>query len=81
MILFVRIWKKLFGVWETAETMGQQVARGGLILFFERTLMKGSQFVRTIIVARLIFPHDIGLFALASLGLSTVSVFVQLGIN
>ena len=81
MTLFVRIWKKLFGVWETAETMDQQVARGGLILFFERTLMKGSQFVRTIIVARLIFPHDIGLFALASLGLSTVSVFVQLGIN
>src|SRR5690606_11490410 len=70
-----------FGAWETPETTGQQVARGGVILFVERFLTRGLQFIRTIVIARLLFPSDIGLFALASLSLAAVAVFVQLGFN
>ena len=76
-----RITNKFFKVWQTPETTGQKVARGSFILFFEKFLLKGLQFIRTVVIARLLFPSDVGLFALASLVLGAVGVFFQLGLN
>ncbi len=69
--------RKFVGVWSTSEQTGQQVVRGSTIIFFERILIKGLYFVRTVILARLLFPNDFGLFGLAVLAMNVVDIFFQ----
>lgn len=70
---------KFFNLWQTAETTGQQVVRGSILIFLERFLVKGLYFVRTVILARLLFPEDFGLFGLAVLAMSVVDLLFQPG--
>lgn len=73
--------EKFFSIWEDTEIFGQRIIRAGIISFLERVIIKSLSIVRTIIIARLLFPNDIGLFGLASLVLTTVEVFFQTGFN
>lgn len=67
---------KLF---RSSEHRGVRFVRGSAILFLGRFAIKGVYFVKTLVVARLLFPEDIGLFAMASVGLAFVDIFFQSG--
>ena len=73
--------RKFFALWETTEHSGQRVARGSVLVVSERVVIKILQFVRTVIVARLLFPDDIGLFGMAALAMGVTEAFVQTGFN
>lgn len=66
-------------MWEDSSRTGDQLVRGSFVLVFGRIAIKAVQFVRTIVLARLLFPEDIGLFALAALTLGAMDVFFQSG--
>ncbi|MBI4709169.1 MAG: lipopolysaccharide biosynthesis protein [Candidatus Portnoybacteria bacterium] len=72
---------KFFGIWQSSDSTGQKVARGGFIVFFERFIVKGIYFIRTVILARLLFPDDFGLFGLATLTMTFTEVFFQPGFS
>ncbi|MBI1755400.1 lipopolysaccharide biosynthesis protein [Candidatus Azambacteria bacterium] len=78
---FKSIRKKAFALWEATEHSGQKVARGSVLVVAERFVIKAVQFVRTVIVARLLFPDDIGLFGMATLAMGVTEAFVQTGFN
>lgn len=75
------ICKKFLGLWKSGDSTGHQVVRGGFLLFIERAIIKLLQFSQTIVVARILFPHDIGLFGLAALVLSIADALFQTGFN
>ena len=60
-------------------SIGRRVLQSSVLQFGGRFLFRGLKFIRTIVVAQLLFPHDVGLFALASLCLGFADVFVQTG--
>jgi len=63
-----------------AETsLSQRVARGGMWVFALRLLEKGLGLIRLVILARLLAPHDFGLFGIALLAMSTLETFSQTG--
>lgn len=62
-----KIYDKFVGLWQDDEALGTRAVRGSVLLFISRSASKLILFVRTILVARLLFPHDIGLFSLATL--------------
>ena len=78
---FKKIIKKFFGLWTDSSVLSQQVTRGGFLIIFVRVLIKFIYFIRTLILARLLFPGDFGLFALATLTMSLVETFSQTGFN
>jgi len=73
--------KKFFGAWQGSEQTGKQVVRGGFIIFFERFIIKILYFIRTVILARLLFPNDFGLFGLATLIMTIPETFLQHGMT
>ncbi len=76
---FFNIQRKFFGVWRSSEQTGQQVVRGGFLIFFERFVIKTLYFIRTVILARFLFPDDFGLFGMAVLAMNVTEVFFQHG--
>lgn len=72
---------KFFGLWANSDRLSQQVTRGGFLIFFTRLIIKLIYFLKTVILARLLFPEDFGLFALATLSMSIVEVFSQTGFS
>ena len=64
---FPNIQRKFFGAWRTSDQTGQQVVRGSFLIFFERFVIKILYFIRTVILARILFPDDFGLFGMAVL--------------
>jgi len=74
-----RLFKKFISIWRTPTQLGQKAVRSGAIVFFEKFIIKGMAFVRTVIIARLLLPGDIGLFGLAALAVSVNGVFFQPG--
>lgn len=79
--MITRFYDKFTGLWETSEDLGQSAVRSSAILFFGKFITKGIAFVRTIIIARLLLPQDLGLFGLASLAVATTGIFFQTGLN
>lgn len=71
--------KKFIGVWQSSDQAGKQVVRGSFIIFFQRFLIKIFYFVRTVILARLLFPDDFGLFGLATLVMAIPDTLSQHG--
>lgn len=59
--------------------LGSRTLRGSIIQFSSRFLFRGLKFIRTIVVAKLLFPDDVGLFAVATLCLGFVDTFIQPG--
>ena len=63
----------------TNESLGKRVLKSSVLQVVGRFLFRGLKFARTIVVAQLLFPHDVGLFVLASICLGFADVFVQTG--
>ncbi len=72
---------KFFGLWLNSDRLSQQVTRSSFLIFFTRFVIKIIYFLKTIILARLLFPEDFGLFALATLSMSLIEVFSQTGFS
>ena len=72
---------RFFNIWKTTDDTGQQVARGSILVLLSRVLIKSLQLIKTIILARLLFPEDFGLFGLASLTMTFVGTIFQHGFN
>ncbi len=79
--MFSKILRKWKNLWSDAEDTGSAVVRGATLLFTTRMTIKVLQFVRTIILARLLFPNDFGLFGMAAVSLGFVDTFFQSGFN
>lgn len=79
--MIIKLYKKFLGLWRSTESIGGRVARGGAIILVKRFLTKGFQLVRTLVVARLLFPNDVGLFTLASLFLGAIEIFFNPGLG
>jgi len=80
MNLLYKIKNKFFGLWKTTESTGQQVVRGTALSFIEKIVTKLLLFMRTAVLARLLFPGDFGLFGLAALAMGmTEAVIVRPG--
>ncbi len=60
-------------------SLSQRVAKGGVWVFTLRLLEKGLGLIRLVILARLLAPHDFGLFGIALLAMSTLETFSQTG--
>lgn len=80
-LLLSKIGRKWKALWSDSEDTGSLVARGATLLFASRMTIKIIQFVRTVVLARLLFPNDFGLFGLASISLGLVDTFFQSGFN
>ena len=65
------------GIWRTSGATGQQVVRGSALIFVERFIVKIVYFARTVILARLLFPADFGLFGMATLAMNIPGVFTN----
>lgn len=52
-------------MWAPRETIEQGAVRGGALVFSSRILIKAIYFVKTIVLARLLFPEDFGIFGMA----------------
>ncbi len=74
-------WGRMVAVFSGEGGASSRVARGSLVLFLGRFLLKGVYFVRTIVLAHLLFPSDFGLFGLASLSLGFTTAFFVSGLN
>jgi len=72
---------KFIGVWKDGENTSQQFVRGSVLSIFSRIIIKSIQFFRAVILARLLFPTDFGLFGMASIVISATEVFSQTGFS
>jgi O-antigen/teichoic acid export membrane protein len=79
MELIKKIYSKFTGLWSTGENTGQKVARASVLILLSRILIKGLYFIKTVILARLLFPDDFGLFGLATLAMTFLNIFFQYG--
>lgn len=61
------------------EPLSKKVVRGGIWVFALRISNRGLGFVGTIILARLLAPHDFGLLGIAMLAISILETFPQTG--
>jgi len=61
------------------ESLSKRVVRGGIWVFGLRIANRSLGFIRTIILARLLAPHDFGLFGIAMLAIATLETFSQTG--
>jgi len=81
MSFLMKIWKRFRGIWETPKYISQKVARGTILNFSEKIVTKSVLFVRTIILARILFPGDFGLFSMATIALAASGSILQTGFN
>jgi len=77
----VNIKRKFFGLWEAPSDLSEGVARGSLLLFIERIVIRGLLFVKTVILARILFPDDFGLFGMATMILFVIDLLFQPGMG
>jgi len=81
MVIFFQLYNRFIGLWGDDGSIGTKTARGGAIVFVSRFLSKFILLFRTIVIARLLFPHDVGLFGLASLVMTITELPFQTGFN
>jgi O-antigen/teichoic acid export membrane protein len=62
-----------------SEPLSTRVVRGGVWVFSLRIAARGLRFLRTVILARLLAPHDFGLFGIAMLSIAALEAFTQTG--
>ena len=62
-----------------SEPLSARVVKGGVWVFAMRITTRGLRFVRTVVLARLLAPHDFGLFGIAMLSIATLEAFTQTG--
>ncbi|NWF52786.1 MAG: oligosaccharide flippase family protein, partial [Nitrospirae bacterium] len=61
------------------DNLSQRVVRGGFWVFSLRIIQQLFNFVRLVILARILAPHDFGLMGIALLTLATLETFSQTG--
>jgi O-antigen/teichoic acid export membrane protein len=61
--------------------LSEKVVYGGIWVFITRIISRLFQFIRTIILARLLAPNDFGLFGIALLSLNALQQLSQTGFN
>jgi len=59
--------------------LSTKVVRGGLWVFSLRIAARGLRFLRTVILARLLAPHDFGLFGIAMISMAALEALTQTG--
>lgn len=69
------------GIWQDSDDIGSKMVRGSFLLFGGRFAIRIVQLVRSIILARLLFPADFGLFGMAALVFSLTDTFFQTGLQ
>lgn len=62
-------------------TLKRKVIRGGFWVFALRIFRRGFEFIRTLVLARLLAPEDFGLMGIALLAMSALESFSQTGIS
>lgn len=62
-------------------SLGSVAARGGAILGIASAAERGAQFLRAIILAKLLTPHDFGLMGMALVVVFTAEALSQTGLN
>ena len=65
----------------TDGSLKKKVVRGGFWVFGLRVFRRGFEFVRTIVLARLLAPEDFGLMGVALLAMSALESFSQTGVQ
>lgn len=63
------------------QDLSKRAVKGGVWLFALRIANRGLGFVRTVILAKLLSPHDFGLLGVAMLAISTLDAFSQTGVQ
>lgn len=63
------------------ESLSQRVVHGGFWVFVSQGITRGLEFIRTIILARILAPNDFGLMGIAFLSISVLQTFSQTGIS
>src|SRR5258708_36605842 len=81
MNILMKTYDKFIGLWADDESIGTRAARGSALLFLARSFSKIILLFRTIMVARLLFPSDVGLFGLASLIMAMTELPFKTGFN
>lgn len=79
--MHIRILNKFKGLWGVSSNVGQQTTRSALFILSTRIFIKAVQFIRTVVLARLLFPADFGLFGLAALTMAFANTFIQTGFD
>lgn len=69
------------GIWQDSDAIGSKMVRGSFLLFSGRFAIRVIQFIRSIVLARLLFPADFGLFGMAALVFSLTDTFFQTGLQ
>lgn len=64
---------------QSGDGFGSRVAKAGIWAFLMRTIIRGAQIVRVIILGRLLSPTDFGLMAIAVITLGMLEIFSQTG--
>ena len=68
------------GLFKTEGTLAQKAVQGGFWVFLSFSFGKVLNFIRIIILARLLLPSDFGLMGLAMLSIGAIEVFTTTGI-
>lgn len=71
--------RDLKNLFEPGQTLSQKVVRGGFWVFALRITQQVFNFVRLIILARVLAPSDFGLMGIALLTIATLETFSQTG--
>ncbi len=79
--MFDKIEGVFSGLFKTEGTLAQKAVRGGFWVFLSFGFGKVLNFIRIIILARLLLPSDFGLMGLAMLSIGAVEVFTTTGIS
>ena len=64
---------------EPGQTLSQRAARGGVWVFGGRIAQRGIDFVRLVVLARLLMPEDFGIVGVALLAVSVSGIFSETG--
>lgn len=66
---------------KSSESLSKQAVRGGIWIFTLRITNRLFRLVRTVILARVLAPHDFGLMGIALLAMMTLETFSHTGFN
>jgi lipopolysaccharide exporter len=78
---FIRVKKLLKNLGASGESISEKTIKSGFWVFFLRISNRLFQFIRTIVLARLLSPDDIGVFGIALVLLSMLETFSKTGFN
>jgi lipopolysaccharide exporter len=79
--MFKKIKKIAYKLSTSGDSISEKTIKSGFWIFFLRISNRFFQFIRTIILARILSPDDIGVFGIALVLLSMLETFSKTGFN